>query len=329
MFAENLKTLRKAKGLSQEELAIRLNVVRQTISKWEKGLSVPDADLLIQISEVLEVSVTELLGARIEHEQELNAVADHLSRINEQLAIRNRRSRRIWKGVIIVAAAFSLIVFIWVIWGIVAFNAFRDGGVRTGVTEQGIGVIISAPQPNPASIMIDGTLYINSGEIVSEAIEESRIVGHIVSSVPITEWPTEHGQTNFDSLNGAPYAEYRDGFAVRFRRGDEDRWMLFRCRDTVLAEPIDGELRIGTYYSEDGMSWVQLVDSSFFQFNRHSAMSYMPNGEFSVSGEKLILKAGENEEYVFLIRGGGLVLELESTYIDGILEQGMRFVFSG
>ena len=39
MFSENLKTLRKASGFSQEQLAIRLNVVRQTVSKWEKGVS--------------------------------------------------------------------------------------------------------------------------------------------------------------------------------------------------------------------------------------------------------------------------------------------------
>ena len=82
MLTENLKTLRKAKGLSQEELAIRLNVVRQTISKWEKGLSVPDANLLIQIADIFEVSVSELLGARIEKEEELNAVAEQLARIN-------------------------------------------------------------------------------------------------------------------------------------------------------------------------------------------------------------------------------------------------------
>ena len=44
MFGENLKTLRKQKGFSQEELAVRLHVVRQTVSKWEKNLSVPDAD---------------------------------------------------------------------------------------------------------------------------------------------------------------------------------------------------------------------------------------------------------------------------------------------
>lgn len=39
MLNENIKNLRKAKGLSQEELAIKLNVVRQTISKWEMGVS--------------------------------------------------------------------------------------------------------------------------------------------------------------------------------------------------------------------------------------------------------------------------------------------------
>lgn len=53
MFSENLKAVRKAKGLTQDELAIRLNVVRQTVSKWKKGLSVPDAAMLIRVAEIL------------------------------------------------------------------------------------------------------------------------------------------------------------------------------------------------------------------------------------------------------------------------------------
>lgn len=97
MFQENLKALRRKKGMSQEELAARLHVVRQTISKWEKGLSVPDSDLLIKLAEVFEVSVSELLGERIEAEEQPNALAEQLSRINEQLAIKNRRAARIWK----------------------------------------------------------------------------------------------------------------------------------------------------------------------------------------------------------------------------------------
>lgn len=109
MFSENLKTLRKQKGFSQEELAGRLHVVRQTISKWEKNLSVPDADTLIRLAEILEVSVSELLGTNIAKENTAGNVAEQLSRINEQLAIRNRRSRRIWKAIVILLASIILI----------------------------------------------------------------------------------------------------------------------------------------------------------------------------------------------------------------------------
>ena len=62
MLNENIKALRKAKGLSQEELAIKLNVVRQTVSKWEKALSVPDAGMLIKIADALDTTVNVLLG---------------------------------------------------------------------------------------------------------------------------------------------------------------------------------------------------------------------------------------------------------------------------
>lgn len=111
MFSENLKTLRKQKGFSQEELASRLHVVRQTISKWEKNLSVPDADTLIRLAEILEVSVSELLGSKIETKNEnvTNDIAEQLSRINEQLAIKNRRSHRIWKAIVIILAAIFLV----------------------------------------------------------------------------------------------------------------------------------------------------------------------------------------------------------------------------
>ena len=123
MFGENLKTLRKQKGFSQEELATRLHVVRQTISKWEKNLSVPDADLLIRLAEILEVSVSELLGAKIENENTASDVAEQLSRINEQLAIKNRRSRRIWKIVAIILAAIILInIFIAVFFSVPTLN---------------------------------------------------------------------------------------------------------------------------------------------------------------------------------------------------------------
>lgn len=96
MLQDNIKTIRKNRGLTQEELAIRLSVVRQTVSKWEKGLSVPDADMLQRMAEVLEVPVSELLGEEQKMEENRNEIAEQLSRINEQLAIKNRRAKRLW-----------------------------------------------------------------------------------------------------------------------------------------------------------------------------------------------------------------------------------------
>ena len=130
MLGENLKTLRKAKGLSQEELAIKLNVVRQTISKWEKGLSVPDADLLIRIADIFEVSVSKLLGANFhneENEKDINIVAEQLSRINEQLAIKNRRSHRIWKTIAIVVFATVAFYILVIMLNVVNTNTPQQG----------------------------------------------------------------------------------------------------------------------------------------------------------------------------------------------------------
>ena len=119
MLNENMKAIRKSKGLSQEELGIKLNVVRQTISKWEKSLSVPDADTLIRLAEILEVSVSELLGEKIENENVTSDVAEQLSRINEQLAIKNRRSRRIWKIIAIILAVIVMVnIFIAIFFSI-------------------------------------------------------------------------------------------------------------------------------------------------------------------------------------------------------------------
>ena len=135
MLAENIKTLRKAKGLSQEELAIRLNVVHQTVSKWEKALSVPDADLLIQLADIFEVSVSDLLGTEIPNEQEVNAIADQLSRLNEQLALRNQRTRRIWKTIAIIFFTFIIINLIIIICAMVPFNDQKFESSDTKIIE--------------------------------------------------------------------------------------------------------------------------------------------------------------------------------------------------
>ena len=60
MLNESLSKIRRERGLTQESLAIKLNVVRQTISKWENGTAVPDADMLCRIADVLDVPFSHL-----------------------------------------------------------------------------------------------------------------------------------------------------------------------------------------------------------------------------------------------------------------------------
>ena len=125
MLNENLKTIRKQKGLSQEELAVRLNVVRQTVSKWEKGLSVPDSDMLIKIADVFEVSVNQLLGGTISDDEDKNEIAEQLVRINEQLAIKNRRSKTLIKIVVGIIIGIIVLNILFLTLGKVSFDNFQ------------------------------------------------------------------------------------------------------------------------------------------------------------------------------------------------------------
>ena len=124
MFSENLKALRKQKGMTQEELASRLHVVRQTVSKWEQGRSVPDADLLVRLAEVLETTVAVLLGSPVEEPEDKDALAQALEQINETMAERKRRSRRIWKAVAIVLGIMALLILFQFVLGMVSYQSF-------------------------------------------------------------------------------------------------------------------------------------------------------------------------------------------------------------
>ena len=140
MLGENIKHLRKDRGMTQEELAIRLNVVRQTVSKWEKGLSVPDADMLQRLAEALEVDITQLLGTPASYTPEQpEDVVEQLARINEQLAIKNRRARRIWKIVGYVLLAYVVLQLLLFVLSFAAFDQLKvtssDNEIATVVHE--------------------------------------------------------------------------------------------------------------------------------------------------------------------------------------------------
>lgn len=114
MLKDNIKSIRKAKGLSQEELAVKLNVVRQTISKWEQGLSVPDSEMLVNLSEALETPVSTLLGAVVIESQpdDLKAIAEKLEVINLQLAQRKIARRNVFHWIFISICILIAITFV-------------------------------------------------------------------------------------------------------------------------------------------------------------------------------------------------------------------------
>ncbi|HJB53259.1 MAG TPA: helix-turn-helix domain-containing protein [Candidatus Oscillibacter pullicola] len=113
MLNENIKAIRKAKGLFQQELAVKLNIVRQTVSKWEQGLSVPDADLLIALSQALETPVSTLLGETVMESEadRLQAISEKLEVINLQLAQRKTMRRAIIRWLLISICAMILVMF--------------------------------------------------------------------------------------------------------------------------------------------------------------------------------------------------------------------------
>ena len=116
MLSKNIKTLRKAKGLSQEELAVKLNVVRQTISKWEQDLSVPDADMLIHLANELDTSVSALLGDTLvddsKNDKDLKVLSEKLEAINLQLAKRNETRIRMIRYILMVICILIILGFI-------------------------------------------------------------------------------------------------------------------------------------------------------------------------------------------------------------------------
>ena len=122
MLGENIKTYRQKKGYTQEEVANRLHVTRQTISKWEKNYSVPDAEVLVKLADVLEVQTSQLLGVKADSdaqttEEKQNAYA-------EQMAVKNRQSKRIWKTIGIAFAVIIAVCIILIVMNIAFFSVY-------------------------------------------------------------------------------------------------------------------------------------------------------------------------------------------------------------
>lgn len=114
MLKENIKILRKQSNMSQEQLATKLNVVRQTVSKWEQGISVPDAQTLVLISNLFATPVSVLLGENISKTKndDIKAISKKLEVINSELIKKQKAKRKIKLTVLIIINIASLLTFI-------------------------------------------------------------------------------------------------------------------------------------------------------------------------------------------------------------------------
>ena len=137
MLNENIKNLRKAKGLSQEELAVKLNVVRQTVSEWEKGLSVPDSNMLISLADELDTSVSILLGETVQepcvNELDLKSISEKLEKINLQFAKRSKMRIQTIRYLLFALCAVIIVVF-------VAFAAMQSEYLNWDYTDPELAV---------------------------------------------------------------------------------------------------------------------------------------------------------------------------------------------
>lgn len=164
MLSENIRKLRKEKGISQEELAAKLNVVRQTVSKWEQTLSVPDSEMLIKIAEIFEVSVGTLLGETVEIKDtktELEEISQKLENLNAMMAERNSRSRRIWlTAVAVCLLLIASIMIAYIVLSTIQMFAFVTPFASVGVIggADGPTQILVSPAPDWYGIIITSVL---------------------------------------------------------------------------------------------------------------------------------------------------------------------------
>ena len=128
-ISEVIKEARIKKGMTQQQLADAVYVTRQTISKWEKNYSVPDAEVFVKLADVLEVQISQLLEVKVDSdvqttEEKQNAYAEQLAHIAEQMAIRNRQRKRIWKTIGIAFAVIIVVCIVLIVMNIAFFSAY-------------------------------------------------------------------------------------------------------------------------------------------------------------------------------------------------------------
>ena len=182
MLSDNIKILRKKKGYSQETLAEQLHVVRQTISKWEKGISVPDAVMLDRMAELFEVPVSVLLGGGLEVEEEqpseLNEIAQQLAVLNDQLVQQAVRRRKVIRYAFVgVFAAIFVLIGAAIGLRVYTESQLRDeASLRTVRTLDGESYVYEASYNSQYQILYEGGDAWISNHVRPEQYEDVNVL---------------------------------------------------------------------------------------------------------------------------------------------------------
>ncbi len=274
MLADNIKTIRKNKGYSQEELAEKIHVTRQTISKWENGQSVPTADLLKAMAEILGVSVSELMDGDAEKIIENEVIIDQLARINEQLIINNRRAKR--RILIIVAVCIAVVV------AIVSFLAIRtakEKGHMVSGHQEHLGVL-TYTMPYRS----DCLLYHRKNDVGVTHERNGR------QRIDVKTYRCYNDMTEITVMNCGTFGQELidefikdhpnavDHFLGKYEELPEETEYFIAATDTGIDE--DGCAHMGSYYVAyiklDGNLYSISVDNgSYIQYNAECLISSM------------------------------------------------------
>ena len=231
MLNENLSRVRKERGLTQETLAIKLNVVRQTVSKWEKGTAVPDADTLCRIADALDVSIVALLGdSEYNGQQDAESIAKALAQINEQLAIRNRHTATVWK----VLCLISLIV-IGVLLGKAHWETNHEGsGIRLSDITEISGVRFISNDEKLTCSFVPSIWNEDASYMVSLSCPDKSMSGATTTA----QYENGICTASFDKSSLSGYAGYYAVLTIDYHGN---------VRNVKLAD--------GLYFNENSCSW--------------------------------------------------------------------------
>ena len=245
MLNENIKAYRKQKGFTQETLAQELNVVRQTVSKWEKGYSVPDAVMLERMAELFEISVGDLLGSETAGavpQTDLDRISAQLSVLNNQFArelARKRKIRNFFKGLLIAV----LILAVFAVGFIFSSKGFES---------------VPADECQPDAVLANA---------ITKTILDENADGGWMGECPTASFyvygtDEKDGEVTVYLLESFNSFGFKNGFFVP--AGGQSGPAVFRYKRTVNSCEL-----LSTEYAEDGEHYAKSVRKMFpFRYER-------------------------------------------------------------